>query len=120
MPLNGLFLGKSLTPQQNCQKIIFDVDRLIVSHEGFGLVGNLAYQISWLDGQGQNKGYFRQIFAPRNRLLDLLQNENDFWEAYIIDTKGVRQGSISTTNWDWAKNLPQNWHSSAMFQFTKL
>lgn len=118
----GLFLGKVLANRGNCQKILLEIDRLVVSEENFGLVGNLAYNIKWVDDGPDNQltGCFRQVFAPRNRLQELIQNTNEYWEAYIIDTKGNRKGSISTTIWDWGKNLPQIWQENGMFQFTKL
>lgn len=122
-PREGLFLGKSLAKNHvDFQTLVLELDRLIIFHDGFGFVGNKIYQIAWhKDGSinGQ-KSYFRQIFAPRPKLLELLKSQNDGWEAYLVDTKGERKGTMSNIQWDWCENINLVWKGTAMFQFTKL
>lgn len=119
--LGGLFLGKAFNKYQNIQKTILEIDRFIVSHDGFGQVGSHAYKVQWLGDQSQiTYSFLRQISGPRHRLLELVKDENDQWEAYIINPTSDRKGNISSVLWDWSGNLPLNWHKMSMFQFTKL
>jgi hypothetical protein len=119
--LGGLFLGKVLTKHQHVQKIVLEIDRLVLSQDGFGFVGKYAYQVQWLADQTHgNVSIFRQIFGNRSELLELVNRENSDWEAYICNAFSDRKGNISKMNWDWGGNLPCNWHKMAMLQFTKL
>lgn len=127
--LKGVFWGKSFTFPKHAndlglcwQKAILDIDRWVANEAEIGLIGNDVFFLSFgSNNSNEFHGCFRRLYGPQNRFINLLQNNLDGWEAYVVNMdSGTLDGQLGSFSWIWSKTVQLDWKKSNILRFTKL
>ena len=127
--INGVFLGRSFSSTfmntdkkiVNWQKIILEIDQWVANEQNIGLMAKDVFFLSIGNNSKEFHGCYRQLYGPKNRFSDHVQNNLDGWEAYVVNMdKGTLQGHLRSFSWIWSENVLVDCKESNILRFTKL
>ncbi len=116
----GIFWGKSLQNLGQWQYTVDEIDRWILLQDKIGIISDEVYFL-FIDRPFKYTVCLRRLWGPTNRIKELLQNNVDGWEAYVVNMdEGQIQGELKSFPWMWSKSIELRWHNSSLLKFAKL